>query len=237
MLHCADEVAGAGMYKLYIGNKNYSSWSLRPWILMRELGIPFEERLVPFGTGAFDIFSPTRKVPCLADDDLLLWDSMAITEYLAEQYPAVWPSDRAARAWARCAAAEMHAGFQALREFCTMNCGIRVRLEQHRPALVEDIARITQLWRDGLARFGGPWLAGPNFTAVDGFFAPVAFRFQTYGIELDAQCAGYVDQLLNLPHMKSWYSAALDEPFRDPPHEEEAMRAGLLLQDLRSAER
>lgn len=221
------------MYRLYIGNKNYSSWSLRPWVLMRELRIGFEERLVPFGTGAFDTFSPSGKVPCLADGELLLWDSMGIAEYLAEAHPAVWPSDRTARAWARCAAAEMHSGFSALREYCTMNCGIRVRIEQERPELAADIARIAGLWREGLSRFGGPWLAGADFTAVDAFFAPVAFRFQTYGIALDADCAGYVDRLLGLPAMQDWYSAALAEPYRDPPHEEEAMRAGTIVQDLR----
>lgn len=221
------------MYKLYIGNKNYSSWSLRPWILMRELGIEFEEVLVRFGTGAFDGFSPTGKVPCLSVGGLLIWDSLAISEYLAEEHPAVWPSDRLARAWARCAAAEMHSGFHALREFCTMNCGIRVLLKEQPPALASDVSRISILWRDGLSRFGGPWLAGAEFTAVDAFYAPVAFRFQTYGIQADAKCAGYTDQLLQLPHMKSWYSEALAEPFRDQPHEEEAVRAGSFLQDLR----
>jgi glutathione S-transferase len=221
------------MYKLYIGNKNYSSWSLRPWILMHELDLHFEEVLVPFGKGAFESFSPTGKVPCLVDGDLLLWDSLAITEYLAEQHPTVWPSDRQARAWARCAAAEMHSGFYALREYCTMNCGIRVQLDDHGPALAQDIARITSLWWDGISRFGGPWIAGEQFTAVDAFFAPVAFRFQTYGIALDPVCDRYVNRLLDLKHMRSWYAAALAEPFRDLSHEEEAKRAGSLLQDLR----
>lgn len=221
------------MFKLFIGNKNYSSWSLRPWILMRQLGISFEEVLVPFGEGAFDAFSPTGKVPCLIDGTSVIWDSLAIAEYLAEQNPAVWPADREARAWARSAAAEMHSGFPALREVCTTNCGIRVQLKERPSALDRDIARIASLWSDGLSRFGGPWLAGPAFSAVDAFFAPVAFRFQTYGIALDGRCAGYVRRLLELPHMKAWYAAALAEPYRDLPHEEEALRAGLIVQDLR----
>jgi glutathione S-transferase len=221
------------MVKLFIGNKNYSSWSLRPWILMRQLGIEFEEILVPFGDGAFDAFSPTGKVPCLMDGTLVIWDSLAIAEYLAEQKAAVWPADREARAWARCAAAEMHSGFPVLREVCTMNCGIRVQLKERTSALDRDIARIASLWSEGLSRFDGPWLAGSDFSAVDAFFAPVAFRFQTYGIALEDRCDDYVRRLLELPPMQSWYLAALAEPYRDPPHEEEALRAGLVVQDLR----
>jgi glutathione S-transferase len=221
------------MFKLFIGNKNYSSWSLRPWILMRQLGIAFEEILVPFGDGAFDAFSPTGKVPCLMDGTSVIWDSLAIAEYLAEQYPAVWPADREARAWARCAAAEMHSGFSALREVCTMNCGIRVQLKERPPALDRDLARIASLWSEGLSRLGGPWLAGSDFSAVDAFFAPVAFRFQTYGITLGESCDGYARRLLELPDIKAWYAAALAEPYRDLPHEDEALRAGLVVRDLR----
>ena len=221
------------MFRLFIGNKNYSSWSLRPWILMRQLGIAFEEILVPFGDGAFDAFSPTGKVPCLMDGAMVIWDSLAIAEYLAEQHPAVWPADPEARAWARSASAEMHSGFSTLREVCTMNCGIRVELNERPSALNRDIARIAGLWSEGLSRFGGPWLASPDFSAVDAFFAPVAFRFQTYGIALDEGCDGYVQRLFGLPDMKAWYSAALAEPYRDLPHEEEALRAGIILQDLR----
>lgn len=223
------------MFKLFIGNKNYSSWSLRPWILMRQLEMEFEEILVPFGDGAFDAFSPTGKVPCLMDGTLVIWDSLAIAEYLAEQNAAVWPADREARAWARSASAEMHSGFSALREVCTMNCGIRVELNERPSALDRDIERIASLCSEGLSRFGGPWLAGADFSAVDAFFAPVAFRFQTYGITLDESCDGYVRRLLELPPMQAWYSAALAEPYRDPPHEEEALRAGFIVQDLRPA--
>ena len=122
------------MYELYIGNKNYSSWSLRPWVLMSELGIVFAEHVVAFDPGTswtkFRAFSPSGKVPCLVDGSTVVWDSLGITEYLAERHAGVWPGEAAARAWARCAAAEMHSGFGALRNTCAMNCGLRVRLHE-----------------------------------------------------------------------------------------------------------
>jgi glutathione S-transferase len=227
------------MYELYIGNKNYSSWSLRPWALLRERGIPFTERLVRFDEGSswqsFRAFSPTGQVPCLRDGAALIWESLAITEYLAERHPGVWPEAEAARAWARCAAAEMHAGFGALRERCTMNCGIRVRLDDWPPPLKRDIARLEELWGEGLAKFGGPFLAGPSFTAVDAFFCPVAFRVQTYGLALGADAAAYATRLLALPSMRDWEAAALAEPWREPAHEAEAIRAGTWLEDRRAA--
>ena len=224
------------MYDLHIANKNYSSWSLRPWALMTALDIPFTEHMHYFQAGGqnrFDTFSPSALVPCLIDGETTVWDSLAIAEYVAEQHPAVWPADPEARAWARSAAAEMHSGFPALREVCTMNCGIRVQLKERPSALDRDLARIASLWSEGLSRFGGPWLAGPDFFSVDAFFAPVAFRFQTYGIALDELCDSYARRLLDLPDMKAWYSAALAEPYRDAPHEEEARRAGAIVQDLR----
>jgi len=225
------------MYQLFIANKNYSSWSLRPWVLMKELGIEFTERFVTFESSGsytkFRDFSPTGKVPCLVDGDTTVWDSLAITEYLAEQHRTVWPEDRSARAWARSASAEMHSGFGTLRERCTMNCGIRVRLSEMPAALESDIARLSELWGEGLRRFGGPFLAGKRFTAVDAFFAPVAFRIQTYGLDLGADANGYATRLLDLSSMKSWYQSALAEPERDWPHEEEARRLGTWLQDLR----
>ena len=227
------------MYELYIANKNYSSWSLRPWVLMRALGILFDETLVPFAPGtssswsAFRAFSPTGKVPCLRDGERVVWDSLAIAEYLAERHAGVWPADEAARAWARCAAAEMHSGFPALRSTCTMNCGIRVRIEPPDVALGKDAARLGELWNEGLARFGGPFLAGASFTAVDAFYAPVAFRIQSYGLSLDAASMAYARRLLDLPAMRDWYAAALAETWRDPDHEDEARRVGVWLQDLR----
>ncbi|MBU6499831.1 MAG: glutathione S-transferase family protein [Rhodospirillales bacterium] len=223
------------MYTLHIGNKNYSSWSLRPWVLMRTLGIGFAERLVPFGAGAdFHAFSPTGKVPCLVDGAITVWDSLAITEYLAERHPGIWPRENAARAWARCAAAEMHSGFATLREICTHNCGLRIRLHDQPAALWADIARFSALWREGLERFGGPFLAGADFTAADAFYAPVAFRAQTYGLALDPVADAYAQRLRDLPAMRDWYAAGLAETWREPGHEEEARRAGTWTEDLRA---
>ena len=229
------------MFELYIANKNYSSWSLRPWVLLHGLGIPFDEKLVPFlgGAGvnwdAFRAFSPTGKVPCLRDGDTVVWDSLAITEYVAERDPRVWPADAQARAWARCAAAEMHSGFPALRGNCTMNCGVRVRIDAPSDALRKDVARIDELWNEGLARFGGPFLAGKAFTAVDAFYAPVAFRIQSYGLQLGDAAMAYAQRLLDLPAMREWYAASLAETWRDPEHEDEARSAGTWLQDLRAS--
>ena len=226
------------MLELYIANKNYSSWSLRPWLLLRQLGIPFREHLVPFrsdGTGnGFESFSPSARVPCLHDGDTVVWDSLAIVEYLAEQVPAVWPADATARAWARCAAAEMHSGFQALRDICSMNCGIRVQLQARPDALLNDLARLESLWTDGLARFGGPFLAGPAFTAVDAFFAPVVFRLQTYQLPLAPACSAYVARMLALPGMQEWYAAALAETWRDEAHEADIWRVGTTVEDYRA---
>ena len=226
------------MYELYIGNKNYSSWSLRPWVLMKQLGIAFQERLVPFSAGssweAFRSFSPTGKVPCLVDGDIKVWDSLAIAEYLAERTD-VWPKDTAARAWARSAAAEMHSGFESLRGQCGMNCGVRVKLRPGHEGLQRDAARIDELWAEGLGRFGGPFLAGDRFTAADAFFAPVAFRIQTYNIAVAPRSLDYATRVLKLPAMQAWYAAALAERWREPAHEAEVKAAGELLEDLRQA--
>jgi glutathione S-transferase len=222
---------------LHIANKNYSSWSLRPWVLMRELAIGFEERVVPFvaagESNPFLAFSPTGKVPCLVDGDTVVWDSLAIAEYLAERRPDVWPLDARARAWARCAAAEMHAGFGALRGTCGMNCGLRVRIDPFPAPVLADVARLDTLWNDGLSRFGGPFLGGRLFTVVDAFFAPVAFRVQTYAPPLGERSRAYVDRLLALPSMRAWYEAALAEPWRDAAHDDEARGVGTVVQDLR----
>jgi glutathione S-transferase len=227
------------MYDLFIGNKNYSSWSLRPWVLMRELGIAFNERLVPFGgpanPDAFRSFSPNGKVPCLIDGKQTVWDSLAITEYLGERHAGVWPAEAAARAWARCAAAEMHSGFFGLRNTCTMNCGIRVQLARVDDALKRDLGRLEELWGDGIGRFGGPFLTGSRFCAVDAFYAPVAFRLQTYEPPINTAARRYAAQLLALPSMQQWYSAALAETWRDEPHEAEARGLGAWTADLRAA--
>lgn len=226
------------MYELYIANKNYSSWSLRPWVLMTELGIPFREHKTAFpdrmAGNVFRSFSPSGKVPCLRDGDLVVWDSLAITEYLAEHHANVWPEETHARAWARCAAAEMHSGFTTLREVCSMSCGIRVKLHETSPALTRDLARLDELWQDGLQRFGGPFLAGKEFTAVDAFFCPVAFRIQTYGLVLDEPSLSYARHLRELPAMKTWYQHALAETWREPAHDEEIARVGTVVEDLRA---
>jgi glutathione S-transferase len=228
--------------RLYIANKNYSSWSLRPWLLMKALGIPFEERLMPFADvppggnwAEFRKFSPSGKVPCLVDGEQVVWESLAIVEYLAEKYPPVWPEASTARSWARSAASEMHAGFGTLRNICTMNCGVRVKLHTVPAALQADIDRFAELWSEGLQRFGGPWLAGKTFTAVDAFFAPVAFRVQTYGLQLPAEAQDYARRLLATQPMQAWYEAALKETWRESSHEAELKQAGTVVADLRTA--
>lgn len=223
------------MYALTIANRNYSSWSLRSWLLMRELGIPFEERMRPFTPGmeARD-FSPTGKVPCLDHDGETIWDTLAIAEYLAERHDGIWPTDPKARAYARCVAAEMHSGFSALRNLCSMNCGVTVRLHEEPPALRRDIARLNALWNEGLSRFGGPFLVGASFTAADAFFAPVAFRFKGYGLVAEGSAAGYLGRLLALPGMREWHAAALAETWRDAEHEDDVRAAGTILEDLRA---
>ena len=227
------------MATLFIANKNYSSWSLRPWILLRERAIPFTEELVPFEADTnwslFRRFSPSGRVPCLVEGDTTVWDSLAIVEYLADRDLEVWPRDPRVRAWARCAAAEMHSGFAVLRERCSMNCGVRVRLREMPEDLRRDVERISELWSQGLGRFGGPFLAGPRFTAVDAFFAPVAFRVQTYGLEVGAATKEYARRLLALDGMRDWYDAALKERWRDQAHEDDIPRSGTLLEDLRVA--
>lgn len=227
------------MYTLHIANKNYSSWSLRPWLVLSTFNIPFEEKIHPFPeNGVWDLyrtFSPSGKVPCLQDGELVVWDSLAIIEYLAEQHPHIWPSDKTARAWARCAAAEMHSGFQTLRNNCGMSCGMRIQLQQITPALQKDISRIDELWNEGLVKFGGPFLAGEKFSAVDAFFAPVVFRAQTYQLPMSTSASNYMETILALPAMRAWYDAALLETWREPAHEQEVMDAGKLLADLRQA--
>jgi glutathione S-transferase len=224
------------MYELYIANKNYSSWSLRAWVLMRELHIAFTERPMRFGDASswenFRKISPSGRVPCLIDGSTVVWDSLAMAEYLAERHARVWPAAPVARAWARSAAAEMHSGFTELRNRCSMSCGVRMRLKERPAALVRDVARIDELWGEGLSRFGGPFLTGESFTAVDAFFAPVAFRIQTYELALGS--AGYAEHLLGLSSMRAWYVEALAETFRDDPHESEILEMSTVIEDFRA---
>jgi glutathione S-transferase len=227
------------MYALYIANKNYSSWSLRPWALLKALEIPFEERLMVFADGpntpVFSQFSPTAKVPCLHAEGLVVWDSLAIIEFLADRHDGVWPEEPAARAWARCAAAEMHSGFATLRNDCSMTVGQRIRMRHRSERLLADVARIDQLWCEGLQRFGGPFLAGKTFTAVDAFYAPVVFRMRSYGLPLSALATGYVERMLAHPVLLEWEAAALAEPWREAAHEMEIAAAGVITADFRVA--
>ncbi len=225
------------MFELRIANKNYSSWSLRPWLLMKDRGIPFVEKLHYFSSpgtpNTFDTLSPSAKMPVLVSKGFSIWDTLSIVEYLAEEYSDVWPTEKINRAWARSACAEMHSSFFALRNECSMSVGVRVRLHQMSTALHSDIARIESLWADGFDRFEGIWLAGDQFSAVDAFFGPVAFRFRTYGILLGDRSQAYVERLLSHPAMIEWERDALNETVRDESHDMEIERMGLIIKDFR----
>ncbi|MFM9901394.1 MAG: glutathione S-transferase family protein [Polaromonas sp.] len=223
------------MLKLYVGNKNYSSWSMRPWVLLKQAGIDFEEVVVRFDSfdaqSAFkqtiNAVTPVGKVPALVDDTLVVWDSLAIAEYLAEQFPEknLWPADRAARARARSVCAEMHSGFGALRSACPMN------IEAHLPEVGQliwrdqagvraDVQRLVMMWSELLQAHGGPMLFG-DFTIADAFFAPICTRLQTYALPVPEPINAYIGRVLALPGVKAWVDAALREhDFRDfeEPH-------------------
>jgi glutathione S-transferase len=203
-------------YTLFIGNKNYSSWSLRPWLVLRQGGIPFREELVSLqdnpGKAARLGRLPAGRVPVLSDGEVLVWDSLAISEYLAERHPGLWPADRVARAWARCISAEMHAGFQALRQEMSMD--VRARRPQRRrsEAVLRDVARVERIWSDTRSRFGarGDLLFG-TFTIADAFYAPVAFRFRTYGVKPAGAAGEYLAALLALPGVQEWEKGGADD--------------------------
>ncbi|UNM96337.1 glutathione S-transferase family protein [Ignatzschineria rhizosphaerae] len=201
------------MLTLYIADKNLSSWSLRPWLLLKMLNIPFEERLERFEKDGstfkkFQKFSPTGLVPCLQDGDITIWDSLAICEYIAESHSKAWPKDKAARAWARSATSEMHSGFLALRSQCPMNCEMQSPLTEIDSALAKDLERINQLWETGFYKFSGPFLAGDQFTIVDAFFAPIAIRISRYSLPVNQRCQDWIDLILSLPAMKEWLVGA-----------------------------
>ncbi len=225
-------------YTLVTASRNYSSWSLRPWLLMRALDIPFADRIEPFAAPenyeAFRAFSPTGQVPVLIDSGRTVWDSLGIVLYLAERHEGVWPCDEAARAWAMSAVAEMHGGFSALRNERTMNIGVRVAAMPGSAALERDAARIAELWAEGLSRFGGPWLAGSDFTAVDAFYAPVAYRARTYGIDVGAAGQGWVERVLGHSAAREWEAAALAEDWREAGHEAELLACGSVVEDHRT---
>jgi glutathione S-transferase len=203
---------------LVIGNKNYSSWSLRPWIAMKAAGIPFAEHRIPlYGTGSKEqilVYSPAGKVPCLVDGDIRVWDSLSICEYLAEKHPGLWPKDPAARALARSISAEMHSGFPNLRAKMSMNIRKRHPGLGRTPESLADVARIVAIWSECRAKHGrgdppsvGPFLFG-GFSIADAMYAPVVLRFRTYAVELPADCRAYADAMLALPAMQDWIAAA-----------------------------
>ena len=227
------------MLQLYIGNKNYSSWSMRPWVLLRQAGIDFEEIMVRFDGFSPDShfkqavapINPVGKVPVLVHDGLVIWDTLAIAEYVAEQFPdkQLWPTDRAARARARSVCAEMHSGFMALRGACPMN--IEAQLPEvgalalrDKPAVRADLQRITGMWSGLLTEHGGPMLFGA-FSVADAYFAPVVMRLKTYALPVPADVAAYMDRVCALPGVKAWIDGALaekdfidfEEPFRLHP--------------------
>lgn len=225
------------MYQLHITNKNYSSWSLRPWVLMRALDIPFAEVLHPYAAAGAQDFrkaAPAGKVPWLVDGETVVWDTLAIVEYLAERHPGVWPTDAATRAWARCACAEMHSGFTALRARHGMNIGVRLTVTQRPADVADDIRRIVELWSEGLTRFGGPWLAGAAFGAVDAFFAPVAYRFRTYDVKLAGSAGDYLARLLAHPALLAWEADALAEDFREAKYDAGLAAIGTVTADFRA---
>jgi glutathione S-transferase len=222
--------------QLYIGNKNYSSWSMRPWVLMKQAGIAFDEVMLRFDSltpgshfkTEVTRLNPAARVPVLVDEGFSVWDTLAIAEYLAERFPdkALWPTDRLARARARSVCAEMHSGFSALRNHLPMNIeasmpevGLRV-MNEH-VAVRADVERIVDMWTELLAAHGGPMLFG-GFSIADAFFAPVVMRFRTYGVPLPAPVAAYVERVAALPGVAAWVAEALvehdfvdfDEPYR-----------------------
>lgn len=203
---------------LVIANKLYSSWSLRPWILLRQLGLAFEEVLVPLHqpetAAAIRRYSPAGKVPVLVDGGVTVWDSLSIIEYAAERWPeaGIWPRDVAARALARSISAEMHSGFMGLRRACPMNLGKSFAGRDRGEQVAVDVARIEEIWADARRRFGegGPFLFGA-FTAADAMYAPVVTRLDTYGIEVGAGTRAYMDAILGSSAFGEWREAALRE--------------------------
>lgn len=206
---------------LVFGNKNYSSWSMRAWLLMRQFGIEFEEVQIPLRRAdSLErklAYSPAGKVPILIDGDMSIWDSLAIVEHLAEKFPEkqLWPADIEARALARSVSAEMHSGFASLRSRMPLNCRARRPEAGRGPGVQEDIDRICEIWRECRARYqsAGEYLFG-EFTAADAMFAPVASRFQTYGVELDRVEAEYAQAILAIPTVRGWIEDAHKEPWR-----------------------
>lgn len=227
------------MYHLFVGNKNYSSWSMRPWVLLTQAGIAFKEVMVRFDSFAPDSqfkatlqgLSPTGKVPLLVDEDLAVWDTLAIAEYIAEQHPdkQLWPAERAARAQARSVCAEMHSGFTNLRGNCPMNIEADLAttgalIWRDKPGVRTDIQRLVEMWTGLLDTYGGPLLFG-KFSVADAYFAPVCMRLKTYALPVPAHIAAYVERVCALPSVQAWVEQAkaerdfldFEEPYRLAP--------------------
>ncbi|WPO39215.1 glutathione S-transferase family protein [Tardiphaga sp. 42S5] len=214
---------------LVIGNKNYSSWSMRPWVALKAAGIPFEEVFVPLYTDAADKqrildVTPSGKVPALVDGEITVWDSLAIIEYAAERFPdaKLWPEDRAARAHARSVSAEMHSGFMPLRNECGMNLHRPVRAKALSDDAKANIRRIQQIWADCRARYGkyGPYLFGA-FSGADAMYAPVVHRFLTYEIDVTPEARAYMDVMQALPAFRQWTDEGLAETIVIPRFEDD----------------
>lgn len=211
---------------LVLANKRYSSWSMRPWILMTALGIPFRQTVIalrqPDTRSRILEVSPSGKCPVLIDGDVSVWESLAIIEHLAERFPdkGVWPRDPKARALARSISAEMHAGFQGLRQNCPMNLGAKFAARDWPDAVTADVVRLEAMWADARARFGagGPYLFGA-FCGADAMYAPVVTRLDTYQLNVGPGTRAYMDAILPHPALVSWRLAALQEPWTIPEFE------------------
>jgi glutathione S-transferase len=216
--------------KLIIANRLHSSWSLRPWLLLKAFNIPFEEVLIPFGPTFDDpewkakvkAHNPAGKVPALVDGTLQVWESLAIMEYIADKHPEldIWPRDRAARAFARSISSEMHAGFGALRNACPMNLGMRHAPKDRGPKVAADVTRVCAIWTEARTKHGagGPFLFG-TFSAADAMYAPVATRLRSYSISIDPVSEAYCDAIYAHPAFVEWREAALAEPWIVPEDE------------------
>jgi glutathione S-transferase len=204
------------MLKLVIGDRNYSSWSLRPWLAIKQTGVPFEEIFIPLGGARSKAeilrYSPSGKVPCLIDGETVIWDSLAICEYMAEEFPSLWPADRKSRAEARSISAEMHSGFGPLRHSMPMEIHASKPYDGRTAEVDADIVRIISIWESCRSRFAdnGPFLFG-GFTIADTMFAPVVWRFLTYAVELPPASRAWVEAMCALPAMQEWRAGALAE--------------------------
>jgi len=214
------------MLKIVIGNKKYSSWSLRPWLALQMTSAPFEETVVALDMPDTDAnirkFSPSGRVPALIDDNLTVWDSLAICEYLNEKFPHkhLWPRETAARAHARSISAEMHSGFMNLRNDCSMKIVQQYPYKPLRPETQKDVDRIVSIFAECLRRSGGPFLFGASPCIADAFYAPVVSRFRTYSIPLPDAARAYCDTIWDWPPLKAWVADAQNETLREKHHED-----------------